>query len=148
MRCPMCHGLLDATAQAQACQSCPLYHLARGCRLQLIRCPTCGYHSLPGEERAPRQMLPAVEPLHMEDGAAPCPLNELAVGAQACLVGFDSLTERDLQRLMAYGLVPGARLKVLQRVPAYILKIYETELALEHSLVKAIYVHPDPSVDR
>jgi Fe2+ transport system protein FeoA len=90
-------------------------------------------------------VLPAVEPLHADNRAAPCTLNELAVGAQACLVGFDSLTERDLQRLVAYGLVPGARLKVLQRVPAYILKIHETELALEHSLVKAIYVYSDQS---
>lgn len=148
MRCPMCHGLLDCTGNAQGCQSCPLYHLTRGCRLQLIRCPNCGYHSLPGEKTAGPQVLPAVEPLHADNRAVPCTLIELAVGAQACLVGFDSLTERDLQRLVAYGLVPGARLKVLQRVPAYILKIHETELALEHSLVKAIYVHPDPSVDR
>lgn len=147
MHCPMCHGLLDATAQAQACQSCPLYHLTSGCCLQLIRCPTCGYHSLPGEETPPPRVLPRVEPLHAENGAAR-PLNELAVGAHACLVGFDSLGERDLQRLVAYGLVPGSRLKVLQRVPAYILKIHETELALEHSLVKAIYVLSDPPVDQ
>ena len=147
MHCPMCHGVLDATAQAQACQSCPLYRLTSGCCLQLIRCPTCGYHSLPGEETPPPQMLPVVEPLHVENGAAR-PLNELAVGAQARLVGFDALSERDLQRLVAYGLTPGSLLEVLQRVPAYILKIHETELALEHSLVKAIYVLSDPPLDQ
>jgi Fe2+ transport system protein FeoA len=41
---------------------------------------------------------------------------------------------------MSYGLVPGVRLKILQRVPATILKIHQTELALEHALTKAIYV--------
>ncbi len=148
MHCPMCHGLLNARAQAHACQSCPLYHLGSGCCLQLIRCPTCGYHSLPGEEKPSPQVLPAVEPLHIQNGTAARPLDELEVGARACLIGFDSLNERDLQRLVAYGLIPGARLKVLQRVPAYILKIHETELALEHSLVKAIYVLSDPAVDR
>lgn len=146
MRCPMCHMTLDATAQAQACRSCPLYRWTRGCRLQLIHCPGCGYHSLPIEEVAKPQAPPAVEPLPMKGSGVARPLSELAVGAQARLLSFDGLNDKDLQRLMAYGLVPGVRLKVLQRVPAYILKVHETELAVEGALTKAIYVLSDTAV--
>ncbi|MFQ5847967.1 MAG: FeoA family protein [Candidatus Methylomirabilales bacterium] len=146
MRCPMCRAPLDEAAQVQACRNCPLYHWTRGCRLQLIRCPRCGYHSLPGEGTAASQAgAPAVPPWPcvLKEGDAVCVLGEVAVGAQARVVGFDSDHERDVQRLVAYGLVPGVRLTVLQRVPATIIKIHETELALEHSLAKAIYVLSD-----
>jgi Fe2+ transport system protein FeoA len=81
----------------------------------------------------------------MKHSGVPRPLGDLAVGAQARLVGFDSLDERDLHRLVAFGLTPGVGLKVLQRVPAYILKIHETELVLEQSLANAIYVLSDSS---
>ncbi len=140
MHCPMCRVSFDGTAQGTACQRCPLYHLHRGCRLQLVRCPRCGYHSLPAEGPARPQAPHAIESLPIEDCSAACRLGDLSAGTQARLVGFDSLDEKDLHRLVAYGLVPGVRLKVLQRVPAYILKIHETELALEHTLAEAIYV--------
>ncbi len=145
MHCPMCHLPLYAEAQAQACRSCPLYRWTRGCHLRLIRCPRCGYHSLPEEptERATASQASQVaKPLPRQDSdcGAACPLSELAVGAWARLVSFNGLKERDLQRLVAYGLVPGVRLKMLQRVPTYILKIHETELALEEALAAAIYV--------
>jgi ferrous iron transport protein A len=143
MRCPMCRISFDPSAGIQACQSCPFYRLARGCRLRLIRCPRCGYHSLPTEETVDSPVPSALQPLAVTDCGAACLLAELGVGAQARVVGFDSLNERELQRLMAYGLVPGVRLKILQRVPATILKIHQTELALEHALTKAIYVVSD-----
>lgn len=145
MQCPMCRVGLDITAQGNACEACPLYHITRGCRLRLVRCPRCGYHSLPAETPARPQATPAIEPFVLEDCSAACRLGDLAAGTRARLVGFDSLGEHDLHRLVAYGLVPGVPLKVLQRVPAYIVKIHETELALEHTLAEAIYVLSDPN---
>ncbi len=94
-------------------------------------------------ETARPQAPGPVEPFGLKDCGAACLLGELPVGAQARLVGYDSLNERELQRLVAYGLVPGVRVTLLQRVPAYILKIHETELALEHTVAKAIYVLAD-----
>jgi Fe2+ transport system protein FeoA len=143
MRCPMCRVSFDPSSGIHACQSCPFYHLARGCRLRLIRCPRCGYHSLPTEETISSPVPSALQASAMKDCGAACLLAELGVGAQGRVVGFDSLNERELQRLMAYGLVPGVRLKILQHVPATILKIHQTELALEHTLAKAIYVVSD-----
>ncbi len=145
MHCPMCRVPLDATDGLHACQSCPFYHLTRGCRFQLVRCPRCGYHSLPTEETVTPHVASVTQSFTMRDCGAACPLGDLAVGAQARLVGFDSLDEKELHRLMAYGLVPGVHLRVLQRVPAYILRIHETELALEQTLAEAIYVLSDPA---
>lgn len=46
MRCPTCGSDLDAEAQANACRGCPLSRRTEACRLGLVRCPSCGYHSL------------------------------------------------------------------------------------------------------
>lgn len=41
-------------------------------------------------------------------------------GAWVRLVSFDGLGGRDLKRLLAYGLVPGVRVRVVQRAPAVV----------------------------
>lgn len=143
----MCRVSFDPSSGIQACQGCPFYQLARGCRLRLIRCPRCGYHSLPTEETVDSPVPSPLESSAVTDCGAACLLAELGVGVPGRVVGFDSLHERELQRLMAYGLVPGVRLTILQRVPATILKLHQTELALEHALTKAIYVLSDEKQD-
>lgn len=154
--CPMCGGIIDLEAQSRICRSCPLYSWTRGCRLDLVRCPHCGYHSLPSERRAALPLpstcrqpsaaapgTPGGEEGGGEAGRAERTLNEVAVGREARLHSFNGLNEMALQRLVAYGLVPGVRLRVLQRRPATILKFRQTELALEKHLAGAIYVIPE-----
>jgi len=71
-------------------------------------------------------------------------LDALRAGERARLVGYDGISEHELQRLAAYGLVPGVQLTVLQRKPAVILRFHQTELAVEPALAKAIYVSCTP----
>jgi DtxR family Mn-dependent transcriptional regulator/ferrous iron transport protein A len=47
------------------------------------------------------------------------------------------------QKLIALGVVPGARLKILQRFPAYVIQIDFTQIAIDHHLAKAVRVQPD-----
>lgn len=146
MRCPMCGALLNAEAQIEACRGCPLYGWTRGCRLGLLRCPHCGYHSLPREACDPRgpafvlKDQPCGGPRQSE---TLCPLSEVPPGARAQLMSFNGLSERELKRLLAYGLAPGVSVQVLQRVPAVVIKVQGIELALEEALAKAIYVAPE-----
>lgn len=148
--CPMCGAALDLEAQARACRRCPLFHLARGCVLKLIRCPSCGYHSLAHERSRPSR--DAQEALtrssELREGRDVRPLNELDPGRGAHVVGFKGLDERTLQRLVAYGLAPGVRLLMLQQRPACILKVHQTELALEDALAGTVYITPEHAVER
>ena len=138
MRCPMCKTVWDESQQASACGHCPLYRLNRGCRLKLLRCPACGYHSLRSECL---HSSPTTSPVAPAQGSvSSLTLEGLRVGQRARLVGYDGISEHELQRLAAYGLVPGVQLTVLQRKPAVILRFHQTELAVEPALAKAMYV--------
>jgi len=55
VECPMCRTTINAESTAGVCASCPLYHVKGGCRIELIACPQCGYHSLPQEHPLPGQ---------------------------------------------------------------------------------------------
>ena len=47
------------------------------------------------------------------------------------------------QKLIVLGVVPGARVKILQRFPAYVLQIDFTQIAIDHHLARAVRVQPD-----
>lgn len=150
--CPMCRSTLDPDAQARACQHCPLHHLHEGCTLQMIRCPVCGYHSLATEVETVDETGVEMEvPVGADDvGAAPAAtassrrLDELLDTNDGVVTGFNDISERAMRRLMAYGVVPGARFKLLQRRPAYILQVGQTELALESEIAASVCVDAAP----
>lgn len=47
------------------------------------------------------------------------------------------------QKLLTLGIVPGARVKVIQRFPAYVVQIGYTQIAIDHQLAHAVHVEPD-----
>lgn len=143
--CPMCRSALDPEAQRRACEHCPLHRLSEGCAIQMVRCPYCGYHSLPTEVRSSTD-TPAEPPVGAERArrastatATGRRLDQLTEASDAVVTGFNGLSEHAMRRLMAYGLVPGARFKLLQRRPAYILRVGQTELALEAEIAASVY---------
>ncbi|MFB6286019.1 MAG: FeoA family protein [Candidatus Bipolaricaulia bacterium] len=159
--CPMCRNTLDPDAQAQACRHCPLHHLTDGCALRMVRCPVCGYHSFATEveevadvetigDVAAREPLPETTSASLAPTAADAPertLDGLSSSRNAVVTGFNGLSERATRRLMAYGLVPGARVTLLQRRPAYILRVGQTELALEAEVAASVHVEALPGGD-
>ncbi len=150
--CPMCRSTLDPDAQARACQHCPLHHLTEGCTLQMIRCSVCGYHSLATEvETLEETGVKTDVPVATGEVAASQAtiarsrrLDQLVDTSDGVVTGFNGLSERAMRRLMAYGLVPGARFKLLQRRPAYILRVGQTELALESEIAASVHVDAAP----
>ncbi len=46
------------------------------------------------------------------------------------------------ERLMAYGLVQGQTVTLIQRSPAYVVRVEETELALDEDVARCIEVGP------
>jgi Fe2+ transport system protein FeoA/DNA-directed RNA polymerase subunit RPC12/RpoP len=141
----MCGSRLDAEAQANACRGCPLRTLTKSCRLGLVRCPYCGYHSLaheaqPNAEIEEAPMIRAVKVFESGHSGRVSRLNELLPGTEARLISFNGLRDHDLKRLLAYGLAPGVRVHVIQSSPAVVLKVHETELALEEELAESIEV--------
>lgn len=68
------------------------------------------------------------------------PLTELPIGGDARIVFISSKYHARLDRLSSLGIVPGSILRLHQKQPTYLIKIGETELALDGELAKEIFV--------
>lgn len=134
MHCPLCG--FEFERHAAPCEhSCPLGKLCK-----LICCPNCRYEfpeqpqSLSWLGRLFRPRPPA--PTHRE---LLC-LNELEEGEQSELVCLNCAHASRRSALAVYGLVPGSRLVLQQKSPSFVIRVGETELALEAAIAGEIFV--------
>jgi DtxR family Mn-dependent transcriptional regulator len=68
------------------------------------------------------------------------PLSELEVGDTGEIVLIRPRHPSRLERLGAYGVVPGSRLHLHQKRPAYVVQVGETDLALDREVARDIFV--------
>lgn len=143
--CPLCSHTF--TPSGLACHShCPL-----GSRCNLICCPQCGYQLI-DESRSRsagwlRRILPASKPTAAAtvrpsavNGALP--LTHIPVGMKVEICAFERVGAEQLSRFTAFGLTPGTQIELVQRHPAPVLRIGETELAVSREIVEHIWVQP------
>ena len=73
--------------------------------------------------------------------------DQLEVGESATIAYLSAREHNCLLRLSALGIVPGNRLRLLQRWPSCVLQCDETEIAVERDVARNIYVrrHAGPS---
>lgn len=70
------------------------------------------------------------------------PLSECPIGADYRIVFLASSLHRRLDRLCALGVVPGGKLHLHQRSPAFIVRVGETDIAVEPEIAADIFVLP------
>lgn len=70
------------------------------------------------------------------------PLSDSAIGHGYRIVFIASHAHRRLDRLAAFGIVPGALVRLHQRRPTFMLQIGGTDVALEEEVAADIYVLP------
>ena len=137
--CPMC-ALVFTRDDALCHHGCPL---ASSC--DLTRCPGCGYEfpdRPQGGRRGVERLFGFVRRRTASPRLAPTTpsVRDLPAGARARVLQLAGDRARDA--LAVFGLVPGAELELLQRSPAYVLRIGETELALDGDVAGRILVEP------
>ena len=70
------------------------------------------------------------------------PLSQSAIGGSYRVVFIASRSHRRLDRLAAFGLVPGALLRLHQRLPTFMVQVGGTDIALEQEVAADIFVVP------
>jgi DtxR family Mn-dependent transcriptional regulator len=68
------------------------------------------------------------------------PLDRLPAGTDGRIVYIVPRERERLARLTNMGIVPGARIRVQQKVPAFVLALGETTLAVDPAIAGEIYV--------
>ena len=139
MRCSLCGYEFDPATLA--CHTgCPL-----GKHCHLICCPNCGYQVvdesrsraagwlrrwLPGRRDAPA----------LGTEAAPVPLTTVPTGVEVQVHALADMPPARQARLNVFGLAPGSRITLMQRYPACLVRVDETELALSAEIAGQIWV--------
>jgi Fe2+ transport system protein FeoA len=123
LTCPMCGFEFERTDTLCA-HGCPL-----GALCHLVRCPACEYEF--------PETPPTVSFLQrLFRRSLPVP------GQRATVVCLgSSVTERH-RALTVFGLGPDAEITLVQRQPACVIRIGETELALDPDIARDILVQP------
>lgn len=67
-------------------------------------------------------------------------VERMSTGEEARVAYINTKSYPRLQKLTAFGIAPGARVKLHQRSPAFVLECEETQVALEGALAKDIFV--------
>jgi DtxR family Mn-dependent transcriptional regulator len=68
------------------------------------------------------------------------PLTELEVGSQAKIVFITPKSHATLDRLGSMGIIPGSSLRLHQKRPAFVIRVGETDLAIDEEIARQIYV--------
>ncbi len=64
----------------------------------------------------------------------------LKTGERGKIVAINGQDVRSLRKLTVFGLLPGVEIEIVQTSPAYVLKVGNTELALDHEAAFGITV--------
>jgi len=67
-------------------------------------------------------------------------LQRLSRGQEAKIAYINTQTHPRLHKLMSFGIVPGVKIKLLQKSPSYVIQVDETQVALEEHIAKDIYI--------
>jgi Fe2+ transport system protein FeoA len=116
----------------------------------LIRCPNCEYEfpetprAVSWVRRLLRRRLPVVAGLPPGVRTA----SELKNGESATVVCLGPTATDRHRALTVYGVLPGAEITLLQRQPACVIRVGETELALDPDIARDILVEPVGTVER
>lgn len=76
-----------------------------------------------------------------EDGTIP--LSALSVGEAGFVRELRLHNAALARKLLVLGVVPGARVKMIQRFPTYVIQIGFTQIALDQHLAMVVRVQPD-----
>ena len=117
--CPLCAFAFEKE-DTMCGHGCPL-----GATCRLLRCPSCGYEF----PQRPASVSWLERLLGRRDEAA-----------RVVCVGTEGPGRHGA--LAAFGLVPGAEIRLVQRRPACVVRVDETELALDANMADEILVAP------
>lgn len=67
-------------------------------------------------------------------------LIELGAGQRGRIVYLHSKNDKELQKLMAMGILPGMPIQIIQKFPSYLLQIGQTQVAMDEEMAKDVYI--------
>lgn len=131
MKCTFCSFEFDEKKADDVCQGC-LWVKKCG----LIKCPRCHFELV----LVPALVRETKEEDSKDVGREVLALNQLGINGQLQVVHIDTKDRLLLRKLIAIGVLPETKIKVIQRFPSYVLEIGNDRFTIDRELASAIYV--------
>ena len=132
--CPLC-GLSFERQDTLCAHACPL-----GAMCRLIRCPGCEYE-FPETPAGISRLARLLGRRGASDAPAGHPsLFDIERGERVRVLCLGARSSGRYVPLAGFGLVPGCEIELLQRRPACVVRVEETELALDPDIAREILV--------
>lgn len=146
LTCPMC-GYAFERGDTLCAHGCPLGSLCR-----LVRCPSCAYEfpEIPRAVSWARRVFQRRRSLPLADDASHAlpkhvrTADELKSGERAKVLCLGASATDRHRTLTVFGVIPGVQIALIQRQPACVIQVGETELALDPEIARDILVEPLP----
>jgi len=134
LHCPLC-GFEFAKRNTLCAHGCPL---GRFCKLAC--CPNCRYEfpEKPASIGWLQRLLHRPRPPVVRHDSIPLPELDEGEASEVVCLNCEHASRRSA--LAVYGLVPGSRVVLQQKRPTYVIRIGETDLALDIDIANTILV--------
>lgn len=135
MQCPLCGFTFDETLMA--CHSSCTFNESCG----IICCPNCGFQV--ADERKSRlanALRTALARRRKMVVRGECTLSQLQPGQSGTVLEIHTDNHMRAEKLQVLGITPGARIRLGQRHPAFVLQVGFTEISLEREVADEIMV--------
>ncbi len=136
MRCALCGFEFDEK-QMSCHASCALNQYC-----QIVCCPNCGHQTV---DESKSRLVKAFQWVfkRSEQSTTKEPshrLSDLHPGQSAMVMAIKSNNPKRMERLSIFGVTPGCEITLVQRQPAYVLRVGFTELSCEREIADEILV--------
>jgi len=157
----MCDKRCDEATSQKCCRNCALFG---GCRK--VKCPYCGYESpaepmsirwlkqIFGKDRTQDKTLVVLDqPASSSPESGGCHrartqadrgvgrLSDARPGAAGAVAYLTTHDSREVQKMMAMGLLPGADIKLIRRFPSYVFQVGYSQFTVDRPLAEAVVVN-------
>lgn len=75
------------------------------------------------------------------------PLCDGRPGAEGVVAYLSTRDNREIQKMMAMGILPGTKVALLQTFPSYVLQVAYSQFTFDRSLAEMIYIHWHPPTE-
>jgi len=84
---------------------------------------------------------PCCESAKADDIREVGPLTQGSADAEGVVAYLSTRSRRDIQKLMAMGVLPGSHIKLIRRFPSYVFQVGFSQFTVDESLASVIFVH-------
>ena len=142
--CTFCGYNFSEEDADKSCSGCPM---SKSCNK--LKCPKCNFENvrplkfpllaisnwLLAKTRAKKAKANGQKPIVDTNN-----LTELKIGQQAEIMKLDVLDNNDLKKLTIFGIIPKEEVLLLQKYPSYVIKVGNTQVALDKHIASCIKV--------